>query len=129
MSNKDIYKHNSLGEIIEVENYGINSIPAGSLELVSTTHYGKKSEVISLNEISGFTARVYPNPVSNYLIIELDEHQDIISIEIRDLSGKLTVAETGIKAGRVDVSSLQKGTYLLTITASDKVWNSKLVKQ
>lgn len=65
----------------------------------------------SLNEISADWVRVYPNPASNQVTIEVSNDR-IASVEIVDVVGKViaTAALNGNKA-TMDVSNFTNGTY------------------
>ena len=75
--------------------------------------------------------RIYPNPATSYIQIEPSYNQsDIRTIEIADITGKLFLQQTidGNDA-RLDISSLARGIYLLTITSEQHIYTYKIVKQ
>jgi len=72
---------------------------------------------------------VYPNPANQQIQIEFAQtHELIKNIEVNDLLGKTVLKVDGIKTNQqtLDVSSLSKGMYLLSITTQN---NLKQVKK
>jgi len=72
---------------------------------------------------------VSPNPASQSVQVVLNnDNSGIDKIMIRDLLGKLvkTAQISGAKSTTLDVSSLSKGIYMITIETSD---NNKAVKK
>lgn len=70
--------------------------------------------------------QVYPNPASD--VVTVSAKQDIKAISIIDLSGKRIQLENA--SGKVNVSSLPKGTYILQVYyGNGAVENTKLIKK
>ena len=67
----------------------------------------------------------YPNPTKS--IINFKSSQDIKSIELCDMSGKLIMRTISPK-NSVDISSVQKGTYLLKIILDNGIIVKKISK-
>ncbi|UQB68849.1 T9SS type A sorting domain-containing protein [Epilithonimonas zeae] len=68
---------------------------------------------------------VYPNPASDF--ISFNNAKDIQKVEIYDLSGKLIISSD--KAEKVNVSQLEKGTYVTKLKMSNETVNSKFIKK
>lgn len=71
---------------------------------------------------------LYPNPVSGELLnIHLNGKREIRSIEVYDMTGKLTMQHDAIldKHYDLDVSGLQQGMYFVRVIASDGVVGKK----
>jgi hypothetical protein len=118
-----------------VDNIGDNIIRFGTygrgvwdLELdneqVSTIEKDQKEQVI----------RLYPNPVSDYLNIELDlSTKGKVYGEILDMNGRL-ISRHALNAFeeeliRVDVSSLSAGMYLIQVVNGEEQYIEKFMKQ
>ncbi len=70
--------------------------------------------------------KVYPNPASDYIIIDEAYLGTLKSAGIYDLSGKMLRKITG--PGKTDISRIPAGLYLLKITTKDQVtYTQKLV--
>lgn len=65
---------------------------------------------VGLNEESVNSIKIYPNPASDFINVEVENTID--RIEVRDLSGRLITSTTESK---VDVSQLSKGTYVIKV--------------
>src|SRR6218665_117939 len=74
--------------------------------------------------------RIYPNPVSNSLSLDLPNAPslEIRNISISNILGQ-TVYSTSERNSAVDVSSLKAGIYLLSIKTNEGDWNGKFIKQ
>lgn len=84
------------------------------------------TEVINSRDL-----QIYPNPVQEKLKFIFNNRLQSESIEITDMSGKVT---TSIKETRnineVDMSAYPKGNYILRVKANDgKVYIQKIIKQ
>ena len=69
---------------------------------------------------------IYPNPVIDELKIETDE--TIIAIEILSIEGKLLVVSKG-EYRSVDMSSLEMGSYIVSIKAEKYILNKLIIKK
>ncbi|WP_462248510.1 Ig-like domain-containing protein [Ekhidna sp.] len=67
---------------------------------------------------------VYPNPFTNYLIIESEEKA---AIKVFDIEGSI-VQSYEVKSGYLDTSSLPKGTYFMQIKIAEKVIVRRIIK-
>ncbi|MFM9824740.1 T9SS type A sorting domain-containing protein [Flavobacterium sp.] len=71
---------------------------------------------------------MYPNPVSNQLIIEAKE--EIQKITIYNLLGKDVLAKKQVnKTTTIQTSGLQKGVYIVKMTINGKESISKFIKK
>jgi len=95
------------------------SFPIDSLVIVTGDKESKENKVLT----------IYPNPAINYFSLELPENiQDNAELSIYDLSGKmvLTTQLIGSK-NRINVSSLQNGTYIVQLSEGEFVYNGRFV--
>ena len=65
---------------------------------------------------------IYPNPASNYLIIEINDELINAKVEIMNIEGKLisTSSLSSIKT-KIQISDFSKGIYYLRIIKSDRI--------
>ncbi len=84
--------------------------------------------VLSVSDLGEI--RVFPNPMGNYLRVELDAPSSDHKISITDLQGKTVVEElpAGKTSYAVPVDHLPVGLYLFTIRKGDIVTTYRLIK-
>ena len=89
--------------------------------------YAYKGTPLSVGEIDEFNFVTYPNPVENTLNVSAGVVVDGISIY--DLTGREVMrANPNSAAFNLDVSSLNKGMYLVKVKAGEQELTTKLVK-
>jgi hypothetical protein len=89
--------------------------------------YAYKGTPLSVGKIDEFNFVTYPNPVENTLNVSAGVVVDGISIF--DLTGREVMrANPNSAAFNLDVSSLNKGIYLVTVKAGKQELTTKLVK-
>lgn len=71
-------------------------------------------------------AKVYPNPVSSFLNLELETEQDYF-IQVFDLNGKLMLEKRNLK--QIDVTELPAASYMLRVSAGNKQFTSLFIKE
>ncbi len=71
--------------------------------------------------------KVYPNPASNYLIIEANASMDA-QYQISDVNGKLLLLDTIESLKPIDITNLQSGFYLVNIITNQGKATYKLIK-
>lgn len=80
---------------------------------------------VSGNSLPGTAVSAYPNPVATELTVELDaQNSGTYALEMLDLSGRVVLADNihavaGMNRTSVDVSTLAKGMYMLSIRNSE----------
>lgn len=73
--------------------------------------------------------RVYPNPTSDQLTLELNDTSSTYQIEIFDILGKKVISAEIQKVGNINVSALAPGTYLLKLNSDNKTNVVRFVKK
>jgi hypothetical protein len=73
------------------------------------------TENVGIGNYNSSDIKVYPNPASDFLIIETNDVNKIINIEIYDLQGK-SVQNWDRNELNIDVTALKSGVYILKIT-------------
>ena len=83
---------------------------------------------VGLEDYSQTGLSIYPNPTSSILTIEI-EQSDHYSIYITTLSGQIVFStEMEGTTHQIDLSSFQKGVYVLNIRSEDFVTTKKIIK-
>jgi hypothetical protein len=90
-----------------------------------TILYNNRTTGINENKLS---VNVYPNPSTDYFRVET-KITNAASINVYSLSEKLvlSVNSSNLSEEKIDVSSLQKGMYLLEIKQGSEIYTSKLL--
>ncbi len=70
--------------------------------------------------------QIAPNPIIDVLTIQADNNQKILSVSLSDLNGRIVLKS--IEGNTINVSSLQKGIYLATITTDKGTYSKKIIK-
>jgi len=71
---------------------------------------------------------VFPNPVNSDLIIKTNETSNTVTLY--DVSGKSILSKVIYKGkNKIDISTLQTGTYILKITGQNSEQTQKIIKQ
>ena len=82
---------------------------------------------VEVNEETKLVLNVYPNPVQNQLLIQLEDKQ-IIEIEILDYSGRI-IRSLSQNIKSIDVSDLNKGIYILKVSTYNEIYMNQFIKQ
>ena len=72
---------------------------------------------------------VYPNPVRDYLTLTSSAWQPGSQVSVHDLSGKLMLAKQPVSAVPIDVSTLPKGVFILTVDHQGQQTQHKFIKE
>lgn len=71
-------------------------------------------ENLTIDELDGLNAEIFPNPTDGILNIKLSENE-LTNIELYDLNGRLILSEKIQGQGSIDMNDLHKGTYYLRV--------------
>ncbi len=85
---------------------------------------------IATSTVPAFAAQfsIFPNPVSDQLIIQTDMSD--YQIVINDVLGRQVFTQIGNETTNIDMSSLTQGMYFITISLEDVVWSAeKIIKE
>ncbi len=77
------------------------------------------------NDFGTISLDLYPNPSAS--IIQISTDQNLSSFRIMNISGQ-TVLMNKITANKIDISSLDKGQYILELSGDDKRYLRKIIK-
>ena len=80
--------------------------------------------VLAVSDVSKKAFSVFPNPTTDYLTF----NQKVNSAQIYDMAGKL-VASPAVVDSKVDVKSLQNGTYVLKVSTDAGATSHKFIKK
>jgi hypothetical protein len=90
------------------------------------TSMGISNNVTGLSKGSALMVAVYPNPARETLMLTSDS-KGLVNFELRDVTGR--IMSTGSFTGRqpLDVSSFEKGSYLVTFSGENQAPVSRIV--
>jgi hypothetical protein len=86
---------------------------------------------LGLNGNTNSIFSIYPNPTKDYLNFSINAPttEQLLSAQVFDLSGRL-ILEKELTSTRIDIQSLQSGTYLLLLkNQSGKGYTQKFIKE
>lgn len=117
--------------------YYLISPPNGVYAVQVTNSYGcvVTSDMITVNvgveEIAlEDQLNIYPNPVADVLNVQWNNNTETANLSIRDLSGRLVLAERVANGNAVlDLSNLSSGNYILELQMTDRTIRKQVVKQ
>lgn len=94
-----------------------------------TTYYYSENNAsdVELNNADDFL--VYPNPASDYFIIELNNISESVLVEVYDSHGRLVVSQEIIENQPISVSDLNKGIYVYKFVYNDNSFRGKILVQ
>ncbi|MBB4805595.1 hypothetical protein HNP38_000867 [Chryseobacterium defluvii] len=80
-------------------------------------------------DVKNSIINIYPNPAKNVVVISSKEN--LKSYKIFDESGRLVISASSVKGNKqeVNVSSLLKGNYIVSVETEKQIVNKKLIKQ
>lgn len=88
-------------------------------------------QVLSIDDADNNLAiKVYPNPTSDYVSIEIPANVSVVDLCIKSLDGRTIANFTEHKNGllQYNMKHLSSGTYITTFTINGVVYNKKIVK-
>jgi hypothetical protein len=72
--------------------------------------------------------KIYPNPTTDILNIQLANNSTVDKVKITDMSGK-TVIENTKNVKQINVEKLNKGVYLISVYSGQEKFDTKFVKE
>ena len=123
--------------------YSANALPTSRIGIITFSGTGVSSQSVAVTQsdptqvesLDDIKFSIYPNPTKDFITIHLGETiLDDFSISISDVLGKsyyLITNTSGNLSGEhiIDLSSLRKGLYIITIKNKNFSKNYKLVKE
>ena len=79
---------------------------------------------LNINDYEEYEISIYPTPSSKYINVNFDSELEAV---VFDLIGKELIREK--ITGRLDISSLDKGTYILNLTDGTNTSTHKIIKE
>lgn len=103
----------SVGEI-----YVIPTDPEQSNSGTMGMLYQTVLQVLGVQELEKETVKIYPNPTTDFVYVQLKSKTKIDEVEIYDASGRL-VLKTKLESDKLDLRVLNQGVYMITFKNPD----------
>lgn len=84
---------------------------------------------LSTSDFDKNTISVYPNPSNDIIYIKGIENRNISQVSIVDILGKNVFESAEMKGNKIDISNLNTGIYILSITSDNKQEKIKFIKK
>jgi bacillolysin len=115
----------------ETEDYTVTITGGAALLTAPASVAGPTSLTGTATPIGNELAKqleVYPNPASNAVRLVLPGNAEATSVTLTDVRGARVVGAT-FSNGTLDISSLARGMYTLTVSDGQKVFHQRFVKE
>ncbi len=114
--------------------YGKHLSDSGGSLTVSAQYSSKNAVVVSsASELlnSKMQVKVYPNPSSTELVVDMLNDDTIINITLTDMQGRVVITKLNSPSNsRIDISALSSGNYILNIQdiKGNNIQNFNIIK-
>ena len=92
-----------------------------------TYHYSDLEVGVSVADLSGGELSIYPNPATDYIQVVGDELNGGARIVMYNVSGRMVMNQVLDRGGRIPVSHLSEGIYVIRLVQGDKVKTAKVM--
>lgn len=96
----------------------------GYVLLVSNIKVVESGSVTGIDDVENAQVAVYPNPASDMIMVEAE---NVNLVQVLDINGRVVLSSE--RAGRLDVSALASGVYVVRVVCADGVSTTKIVKE
>ena len=136
LSQNSFYEFFGIGEAAEVDYVKVTWTATGETETINNI---SSNQSIIIKEGSGILSNdtvlkaatsfgVYPNPSNNGIFKITTTNQEIISLQVFDLSGRLIIKKSDISNNdEINLSQYQKGIYMARLSSKTKNEVLKLI--
>lgn len=84
---------------------------------------------LSTSDFDINTISVYPNPSNDFIFVNGIENRTVSQISIVDILGKIVYKSKSINENKIDISNLNTGIYILSITSNNTLDKIKFIKK
>jgi hypothetical protein len=90
-------------------------------------YYYSDLAVSGVDDIARGELSIYPNPATEYIQVEGDDLNGSARIVMYNVSGKMVMNQVLDRGGRIPVSHLSEGIYVIRLVQGDKVKTAKVM--
>ena len=87
----------------------------------------KNSLITNMAELAATEMKIFPNPATNDLTIQLNSEEQITAILISDITGKKVASFEKLATNKINIAFLPEGIYLIRIETSKSIYSSRFV--
>ena len=112
---------------IRVENKFQNRVTTNQYQGQPTFKFSLEDYVSAADEVNTLDFKVYPNPASSIINIQLDETVDSkqFDVQLFDLQGRMVLEDQN--KTEIDISDLSKGSYILKVITDASIGIKKIL--
>ncbi|MDP3915226.1 MAG: T9SS type A sorting domain-containing protein [Bacteroidota bacterium] len=134
-----VFYTNDYGQNWKSLNVGLGNKFVTSIKIFNDTLYAGtngngiwkhdiKNILLSNTEVTKIEDRlnIYPNPASDFIHIQA-ENEGNFELKIVDLIGRQILSQHYLSGGKIDISTIQNGTYIIILNSNKGVLTQKLV--
>ena len=99
-----------------------------NLPIITNATATEVIELLNTPQYSTSTVKLYPNPATDKLYISTANNTDIQKVTIYNLQGRQLLSAENVSAA-VDISSLAKGLYIVSVKTENGTTSRKFIKQ
>ncbi|MFT3919122.1 leucine-rich repeat domain-containing protein [Cloacibacterium sp.] len=111
------------------------NVPSGSVSAYQSANVWKDFLIKSLGTLntsnvqSANNLKIYPNPATDFVMVQNAKNIKISKINITDTHGRIVSTLNHLENGKIDVTKLPKGMYIISIFSEKDTENFKLMKK
>lgn len=96
-------------------------------QLWTKRYYYSSMVLTGSNDKESLSANIYPNPATDFINIQWTGNQQIMNIELYDITGRKLLNERIENNSRLSLTGFHKGVYLMNILDDDKITHSQKI--
>ena len=134
-----VFYTNDYGQNWKSLNVGLGNISVTSIKIFSDTLYAGtngngiwkhdiKNILLSNTEVTKIKdhINIYPNPASDFIHVQTENGANF-ELKIVDLMGRQILSQHYLSVGKIDISNIQNGTYIIILNSNKDVFTNKLI--
>lgn len=93
------------------------------------TFYYSVGNVTSVAGMKDAEANIFPNPVSDFLTLDISGSEGTIVFELFDMQGRRLLSETMSNGEKLNMQGFNRGIYFYNVTSDGKKLRGKMIKE